>query len=618
MLSQEEQTRIQRVVEKTLGREIPCNILPVQEPGVYVSCREGTAEVGALDKTCFARALALLIKECSEGKDTFLITQKPRFQTCGLALDVSRNGVMKPEKIKEYMDYMACMGANSLMLYMEDVYEMEKYPYFGYMRGRYTLEELREIDDYGDSLGIEVIPNIQALGHMEQYLRWTNTSGQVKAVRDTESVLLCGAEETYELIEEMLRTMRGAFRSRRIHLNMDEALDVGFGRYLQKNGYRDRFDIMNQHLKRVADLCKKYDFSPIIASDMYFRLGSPSGEYYDENWSIPPKALEEMPDVTLTYWDYYHFEEQEYNMMIGQHRQLSEKLMFMGGIWTWCGQLPSWSMTEKTMVPALRACCKNHVEQVVASVWGDDGCETNGFFALPGLPLFTEFCYRGEDCTMEEVYSMSEFITGMPRKAYRAMSAISEPFQEITDVPYNLYFGKALFYSDVLLNLCGHIQLLEKLEPVYRKAKETLKEQAKGGKWENHEAFAYHLVEALQEKAKLMFRLRTAYFEKDTEYLKEAEQRVLPDLLERYQRLHRLAETLWKSTYKVFGWETLDIRYAAAEQRIAYAIRTLAEYRAGKTDAIAEMEFDFLDKTIIRKRVFNSYTSTSYGILQQG
>ena len=132
--------------------------------------------------------------------------------------------------------------------YMEDVYEMKKYPYFGYMRGRYTLEELREIDDYGDSLGIEVIPNIQTLGHMEQYLRWSNTSEQVKAVRDTESVLLCGAEETYELLEEMISTMRRAFRSSRIHLNMDEALDVGFGRYLQKNGYRDRFAIMNGHL----------------------------------------------------------------------------------------------------------------------------------------------------------------------------------------------------------------------------------------------------------------------------------------------------------------------------------------------------------------------------------
>ncbi len=618
MLSQEEQIRIRRTVERTLGREISCSIIPAEEPDVYISCTKGAAAVGALDKTCFARALTLLAKELSGGKDTFVITQKPHFKTCGLALDVSRNGVMKPEKLKEYMDHMACMGVNSLMLYMEDVYEMKKYPYFGYMRGRYTLEELREIDDYGDSLGIEVIPNIQTLGHMEQYLRWSNTSEQVKAVRDTESVLLCGAEETYELLEEMISTMRRAFRSSRIHLNMDEALDVGFGRYLQKNGYRDRFAIMNGHLKRVTALCEKYGFSPIIASDMYFRLGSPSGEYYDKNWSIPQKALEEMPDVTLTYWDYYHFEEEEYNMMIRQHRQLSEKLLFMGGIWTWSGQLPSWSMTEKTMVPALRACCNHQVDQVIASVWGDDGCETNGFFALPGLALFSEFCYRGAECPMEEVYSMSEFVTGMPREAYRAMSAISEPFAEITDVPYNLYFGKALFYSDILLNLCGHIQLLEKLEPVYHKAEQTLKEQTKSGKWVGYEAFAHTLLGTLKEKAKLMYRLRTAYSERDGEYLKEAEYHILPDLMQRYQRLHRMAETLWKSTYKVFGWETLDARYAVAEERIGYAIRTLAEYRTGKIDAIAEMEFDFLDKTIIRKRVFNSYTSTSYGILQQG
>ena len=37
MLSQEEQIRIRRTVERTLGREISCSIIPAEEPDVYIS-----------------------------------------------------------------------------------------------------------------------------------------------------------------------------------------------------------------------------------------------------------------------------------------------------------------------------------------------------------------------------------------------------------------------------------------------------------------------------------------------------------------------------------------------------------------------------------------------------
>ena len=65
-------------------------------------------------------------------------------------LDMSRNGVMKPEQVKQYLNYIAAMGLNMLMLYTEDTYELKDYPYFGYMRGRYTQKELKEIDDHAD------------------------------------------------------------------------------------------------------------------------------------------------------------------------------------------------------------------------------------------------------------------------------------------------------------------------------------------------------------------------------------------------------------------------------------------------------------------------------------
>ena len=65
-------------------------------------------------------------------------------------VDCSRNAVPNVSTLKKLIRRMALMGYHALLLYTEDTYELEGYPYFGYMRGRYTREELKEIDGYAE------------------------------------------------------------------------------------------------------------------------------------------------------------------------------------------------------------------------------------------------------------------------------------------------------------------------------------------------------------------------------------------------------------------------------------------------------------------------------------
>jgi len=43
---------------------------------------------------------------------------------------------------------------------------------FGIYRGRYSREEIREIDEYAQIFGIELIPCIQTLAHLHNALKW--------------------------------------------------------------------------------------------------------------------------------------------------------------------------------------------------------------------------------------------------------------------------------------------------------------------------------------------------------------------------------------------------------------------------------------------------------------
>ena len=70
------------------------------------------------------------------------------FRRFGTMIDCSRNAVMNLPTLKKWIDIVSSIGYTTLLLYIEDTYEVDDNPYFGYKRGRYTKSELAEIDKY--------------------------------------------------------------------------------------------------------------------------------------------------------------------------------------------------------------------------------------------------------------------------------------------------------------------------------------------------------------------------------------------------------------------------------------------------------------------------------------
>ena len=197
---------------------------------------------------------------------------------------------------------MALMGLNMAMLYTEDTYRIDGYPYFGYMRGAYSKEEIREMDAYAGIFGIELIPCIQTLAHLKTTLRWQYAD----AMKDTDQILLVDEPKTYEFIEKMMETASECYTTKQIHIGMDEAHMVGLGEYLKLHGYENRHEILLRHLQKVVEIAKKYGMKPMMWNDMFFRLASETGTYYDLNVRFPKDIREKVPDVSMVYWDYYN------------------------------------------------------------------------------------------------------------------------------------------------------------------------------------------------------------------------------------------------------------------------------------------------------------------------
>lgn len=557
------------------GADFPFPVEAEEGPGLKADWDGGTAYVRAEDRTALCRGLFLLYRAAAENRKAFHAEERRRFAHCGAMLDMSRNRVMTVGGVKKWIDRQAAIGLNLLMLYTEDTYEIPEYPYFGYLRGRYTREELKEIDAYAAGLGVELVPCIQTLAHLRQFLQWPSSAG----LRDQPGVLLIDEEKTYDFLDAALGALSGCFRSRRIHIGMDEAHGVGLGGYLLRHGYTDRFELLNRHLARVVSICEKYGFRPMMWSDMFFRLGSKTNSYYDPEGRVPERVIRSLPPVEMVYWDYYHTDTETYEHMLEEHRRMERNTVFAGGVWTWSGFLPNRELTLRTMLPALRTNARKETDTVFATLWGDDGAETDYLMAADRMTLFSEACWEGENFSEEECERNALYLTGLSAEIRNAFDAFYADGCEKST-------GKALIWCDPLYP-CGVTE--DRMKTLERAAGEAAAVLS-AAESRPETDYALALFRTLGGKIRLIRGIRSAYAGRGLRALETIRTEEIPALVKAYETLTEAHRALWESNSKRQGWEVLALRYGGAAGRLKDVAGELERYAGGLLNGIPELD----------------------------
>lgn len=515
-------------------------------------------------------------------------TEPVYFSKNGMMLDCSRNAVFTVEKVKSYIRTLAKLGMNTLMLYTEETYTVPDEPYFGAYRGRYTQEEIREMDAYAKVFGIELVPCIQTLAHLHNALKWPLGDD----VKDTDDILKVESEKVYALIEKMLLSVKESFSTNRIHLGMDEAAQLGLGNYLRENGYTKSSVLIREHSARVFAICKKLGLEPMIWSDMYITANT-GGGYYDpaddtdcSDWEKPD------PQLGLVYWDYYHEDQKIYEKMIRVHQQLSDKVIFAGGSWIWNGISPNYSKTFACARAGLSACKKYHLPEVFCTAWMDNGAETPVDAVLPGLVLFAHLGFHqdlDENALEEEFHD----VTGAHLNDFLELDALDALFQNgqpnlDTDNP-----SKYLLYQDPLIGLFDrHVQDADlDTENYYQDLANRLETCRKENPaYEKLFAFYRSLACTLAGKADLGVRLKKAYDAGDLSTLEALCEEVIPGIIGDLSTTAQLREELWMADAKPFGYELLDIKLSGTLARLTGTRRRLHAYLEGSITRLEELE----------------------------
>ena len=571
-----------------LGNDGICVCVSQTGEGISVAKNECGIALTYGKKNEFFRALSQIKYVIESGNEV----KEKTFTTdlCFMA-DVSRNAVMNMGSVKRMIRYMALLGYSSFMLYTEDTFEVEGYPYFGHMRGRYSKEELREIDDYAYGFGIEVIPCIQTLAHLSAALRWD----KMRPITDTSDILLVGDEGTYAFIDAMLKTCKECFRSKKINIGMDEAADLGLGRYLRKNGYRNQHEIMLEHLNKVTKMCHEAGYHPMIWSDMFFRMVIPGGGYYSRDVEIPQDIIDMVPEgLTIIYWDYYKKDEPYFTHMVNCHLKFTNNpIAFAGGAWKWSGFAPNNKYSIRFTEMQMKVCREKKLGEIIVTCWGDDGAEAAQFSALGGILYFAE-----------AAYAESPDVAQLNRRGLECLDISYEDLLVLDDVNQMpgvdisnemINPSKYLLYNDPMAGLMDAHLVSGETGKAFGENAEKLEALA------DHPVHGYlydtmaKLCRVLELKAELSLNIRNAYKNGNREMLAEAANDTIPECIKLLDKFIEAFRYQWYYENKPFVFANHEIRLGGLRERLFSTAIRIRMYLADDVECLEELEQPVLE-----------------------
>ena len=526
----------------------------------------------------FAGIESLLI-----GKKNYQL--KPKFKRLGIMIDCARNGVPNVSALKRFVVNASFLGYSYVGLYLEDCLEVNNEPLFGYMRGRYTKSEIKEICEFSNMFGIEIIPYIQTLAHMENLFHHYS---YVVDAKDVGNILKIGNERTYQIIENIISTLMEAYPFKRIHLGMDEAFLLSCG----SNGHDGLQEKLTNHVKRVCEICDKYHVMPSVWDDMI----------YQHN-------LQDLPsNLSFTCWNYSKKTKEDYQQYFDKVYFKNDTSSFTTSVHKFYGYAPLQEYSRTIYTPAIEA-AEGYFSDLFVSLWSDDGAECT-FNAVWYCLIDIAYKCRGNKFKDSDLNKTSKLITNYKMDELFALDLPNKVFDGVMKTPINP--SKYLLFEDPFYGneeFSGHDIYL----PYFKNAQKVLSHLGK-----RKSPFAYQfqleaqLSQTLFDKCLLQKKILNAYNNKNKEQLKS----LIKDIKviqKDIKKLYQLVETFWNIDYKPFGFEVQTIRLMGVYHRLDYCAKQIEAYLKWQISKIEELEAVHLNYEIFNNEYNGAKCYNHYG-----
>ena len=295
--------------------------------------------------------------------------------------------------------------------------------------------------------------------------------------------------------------------------------------------------------------------------------------------------------MTLVYWDYYQDSEEKYNRNFQNHHKISQNIAFAGGAWKWIGFTPHNHFSRLVAIEANKACRKNHVKEVIVTGWGDNGGETSQFSVLPALQIWAELAYRNDLEKVSEHFLVS---TGLDFDDFMKID-LANLLPGLPDNLSGINPNRYVFYQDILCPLLErHIRPEEDKQHFEASAQQLKEVRQRAGDYAYLFETQSQLNALLALKISVTSGIQKAYREGDKEGLAGLAEKDLPQLYQMVEDFSDQFSRQWQQENKIFGLDTIDIRFGGLLKRIKRAQERLEQYISGQIERVEELEQEIL------------------------
>lgn len=499
-----------------------------------------------------------------------------KFKRLSALIECSSGITPKPETLKNYIKILSGMGYDRVYIGMADAYKIKEDPYFGYKRGGYTISQLKSLDEYAKSVGVELVAQIQTLSHLHFLSKFPEYEGMF----DTDNVVMVGEDRVYELIEHMIKTVSEGLSSRRIHLGLDEAFGLGTGEYLKKYGKADKKELIIKHLERVFAILDKYGYEvPEMWADMLVEPCDTKVSASEIKRVLPKNAV-------VHVWNYEEDDENKLRGMISDAKNYCDNIGFAGAVWKYIGFGPNNKFSLSRLIPQMRATAKCGVDEFTVTLWADRVAPCSNYAALPSMFAVAQFNDGVYDGINENTLDKDKFyrVTGISYDDMFSLDYIDNPL--IVDSKFRSNSSFWMFYTDILLGNFDTFAV-DGAGGFYRALAEKYGKLS-SGEFARIFKMSASLMRVLEVKAELPRRVRAAYLDKNKEKAAEA----VKDIVELKKRISLFIKDFgeyYTHDNQAFGLEVHQLYMGGQLSRLDYTIERLNAF-IEKDEIIEELE----------------------------
>ncbi|MFA7420114.1 MAG: glycoside hydrolase family 20 zincin-like fold domain-containing protein [Melioribacteraceae bacterium] len=267
--------------------------------------------------------------------------------------DISRGPVPTMDYMKYQIRRLASLKINAFSHYVEHVVKTKSHPEFAPEDGSLTIENWKELSDYGKKYNVTLIGSFQSFGHFGSVL----ASPKYAHLGESGTLISPVLKESYDFLEDIYKEMLPAFNAPFFNVNCDETFDLGKGaskKLVDSLGYDGVF---RQHIMKIYNIFKKLNSKIMIWGDIPL-------EY--------PNLLKSLPkDIFIGTWVYDDLD--SFEKYIKPFKENEFRFVVCPGVLNSSKLFPQYYQTVGNIKNFVKEGYDNSAVGMLNTVWDDGG-----------------------------------------------------------------------------------------------------------------------------------------------------------------------------------------------------------------------------------------------------